>query len=207
MADTAPWLEPLVLEGRLIRLLPLLPTHAPGLFEAGCEQDIWRFMPYGPMDSLAAMQAWVTLLLERQARGTDLPFVVWHRARSRLVGATRYMNADPPNRTIEIGGTWYGPAYRGTAVNPEAKLLLLEHAFERLGCARVQFRTDLRNVRSQRALARLGAVREGVWREHMILPDGHRRSSVFYSLLQNEWPAVRAGLRQRVAGDEAQAST
>jgi len=94
------------------------------------------------------------------------------------------MNADPPNWTIEIGGTWYGAAYRGTAVNPEAKLLLLEHAFERLG-----------------------AVREGVWREHMILPDGHRRSSVFYSLLQNEWPAVRAGLRQRVAGDEAQAST
>ena len=184
MADPAPWLEPLVLEGRLIRLLPLLPTHAPGLFEVGCDQDIWRFMPYGLTDSLAAMQAWVTLLLERQARGTDLPFVICHRARRRLVGATRYVNADPPNRTIEIGGTWYGAAYRGTAVNPEAKLLLLEQAF-----------------------GRLGAMREGVWREHMILPDGYRRSSVFYSLLQNEWPAVRAGLRQRVAGDEAQAST
>jgi RimJ/RimL family protein N-acetyltransferase len=164
-------------------------------------------MPYGPIDSLAAMQAWVTLLLERLDRGTDLPFVVWHRAHRRLVGATRYMNADPSHRTIEIGGTWYGAAYRGTAVNPEAKLLLLKHAFERLGCARVQFRTDLRDVRSQHALTRLGAVREGVWREHMVLPDGHRRSSVFYSLLQNEWPAVRAGLRQRVAGDEGQAST
>lgn len=94
------------------------------------------------------------------------------------MGATRFINADAANRAIEIGGTWYAAGYRGTTVNPEAKLLLRQHTFEHLGCIRVQFRTDLRNVRSQRALERLGAVREGVWREHMLLPDGHRRRSV-----------------------------
>jgi RimJ/RimL family protein N-acetyltransferase len=202
MTDLVRWLEPLVLEGRAIRLLPLAASHAVGLFEVGHDAEIWRFMPYGSMDSLASMQAWVALLLQRQARGTDLPFAVWHRAQARLVGATRFMTADPSNRTIEIGGTWFGPAHRGTTANPESKRLLLEHAFERLGCIRVQFRTDVRNLRSQRALDRLGAVREGVWREHMILPDGHRRSSVFYSLLVNEWPAVKAGLERRIAGEE-----
>ncbi len=206
MTDTTRWLEPLILEGRFIRLLPLSASHAAALFDVGHDVEIWRFMPYGSMDSLASMQAWVTLLLERQARGTDLPFVVWHRAHARPVGATRFMNADPANRAIEIGGTWFGAPYRGTMANPESKRLLLEHAFERLGCQRVQFRTDLRNVRSQRALERLGAVREGVWREHMILPDGYRRSSVFYSLLKNEWPAVKAGLERRIAGDDSGAT-
>jgi N-acetyltransferase len=206
MKVPVPWLQPLILEGRSIRLLPLASSHAAGLFAVGHEAEIWRFMPYGPMDSLAAMEAWVALLLERQARGSDLPFAVWHRAHGRLVGASRFMNADPSNRSIEIGGTWFGSAYRGTTTNPESKRLLLAHAFETLGCVRVQFRTDLRNVRSQRALERLGAVREGVWREHMIMPDCHRRSSVFYSLLENEWPAVKAGLERRIAGEEVEAT-
>src|SRR4030067_1850984 len=151
------------------------------------------------MDSLADMEAWGALVLGHQARGRDMPFVVFHRGQARVVGATRFMNADAPNRAIEIGGTWYGAGYRETIVTPEAKLLLLQHAFEHLACVRVQFRTDLRNLRSQRALERLGAVREGVWREHMLLPDGHRRSSVVYSVLENEWPAVKAGLMQRRA--------
>jgi RimJ/RimL family protein N-acetyltransferase len=195
-------LEPLILEGRLIRLLPMTAEHAPALFDIGQDEEIWRFMPYGRMDTPANMEAWVAHLLELQARGTDLPFVVHHRERARLVGATRYMNAEPVHRAIEIGGTWYAAGYRGTAVNPESKLLLLQHAFERLGCLRVQFRTDLRNLRSQHALERLGAVREGVLREHMLLPDGYRRSSVIYSVLENEWPAVKAGLMQRVATGE-----
>jgi RimJ/RimL family protein N-acetyltransferase len=200
-------LEPLTLEGRFIRLLPLAATHAQALFDIGRDEDIWRFMPYGRMDSLADMEAWVALLLKHQARGSDMPFVVFHRGQARVVGATRFMNADAPNRAIEIGGTWYAAGYRGTIVNPEAKLLLLQHAFERLACVRVQFRTDLRNLRSQRALERLGAVREGVWREHMLLPDGHRRSSVVYSILENEWPAVKAGLMQRVAKDAVKSAT
>src|SRR4030067_3037871 len=104
------------------------------------------------MDSLADMEAWVPLLLGPQARGRDMPFVVFHRGQPRVVAATRFMKADAPNRAIEIGGTWYGAGYRGTIVNPEAKLLLLRHAFEHLACVRVQFRTDLRNLRPPRAL-------------------------------------------------------
>jgi len=138
------------------------------------------------MDALADMEAWVALLLERQARGSDLPFVVFHRRQARVVGATRFMNADAANRAIEIGGTGYAAGHRGTTVNPEAMLLRVQHAFEHLGCSRLQFRTDLRNVHSQRAPERLGAIREGVWREHMLLPDGPRRSSVVYSVLEIE---------------------
>ncbi len=200
-------LEPLILEGRFIRLVPMSAEHAPALFDIGHDEETWRFMPYGRMDSQANMDGWVAHLLELQARGSDVPFVVEHRGRGRLVGATRFMNAEPAHRAIEIGGTWYAAAYRGTSVNPEAKLLLMQHAFESLGCIRVQFRTDVRNLRSQRALERLGAVREGVLREHMLLHDGHRRSSVIYSVLENEWPAVKAGLMQRVATGKIESVT
>jgi RimJ/RimL family protein N-acetyltransferase len=133
-------------------------------------------------------------MLARQARGTDLPFAVVHLASGQAIGATRYMDIQPANRALEIGGTWYAPAYRRTAVNTEAKYLLLAHAFEALGCVRVQLKTDLRNERSQRAIERIGAQKEGVLRHNLIMPDGHRRSSVYYSILDEEWPAVKARL-------------
>jgi RimJ/RimL family protein N-acetyltransferase len=190
--------QPITLTGRVVRLEPLSLAHVPDLAVAGAHPDIWRFMVYPPARTEADMRNWVEDLLARQARGTDVPFAVVHQPSGRAVGATRYMDIQPANQALEIGGTWYAPEHQRTAVNTESKYLLLTHAFERLGCARVQLKTDLRNERSQRAIERLGAVREGVLRRHMRLPDGTLRSSVYYSILADEWPAVKAGLELKL---------
>ncbi len=187
---------PLTLTGRLIRLEPLSLTHFPDLAEAGKEESLWQYMRYGQVTTEAKMRGLVGQLLEWQARGTDLPFAVIHQERGRAIGMTRFMNIEPANRGLEIGGTWYAPAFQRTGVNTESKYLLLGHAFENLGCLRVQFRTDLRNLRSQKAIERLGAVREGVLRDHMILPDGTLRSSIIYSILRGEWEAVKRHLEE-----------
>jgi len=142
------------------------------------------------------MRSWVLDLLDRQTKGTDLPFTVIHLDSGRAIGATRYLNIRPQDRALEIGGTWYAVEFQRTAVNTECKYLLLKHAFEGLKCIRVQFKTDLRNERSQRALERIGAVKEGILRSHMITPDGYIRDSVFYSILASEWPLVRARLEE-----------
>lgn len=191
-------LHPLTLPGRIIRLEPLSLDHVPALAAAGRDPAIWRYMPYPFDGSEGFMRAWVSEVLARQARGTDLPFAVVVQAGGQAIGATRYMDIRPADRGLEIGGTWYAPAHQRTAANTEAKYLLLRHAFETLGCLRVQLKTDLRNERSQRAIERLGAVREGVLRDHMLMPDGHRRSSVYYSILEAEWPAVKARLEAKL---------
>jgi RimJ/RimL family protein N-acetyltransferase len=179
-----------------VRLEPLTVAHVPALALAGAEPEIWRWMPYGPVISEPAMRAWVEEILSRQARGTDLVFVVIHQSHGLAIGSTRFMDIQPAHDALEIGGTWYGPGYQRTGVNTECKRLLLTHAFETLGAHRVQLKTDLRNERSQRAIERLGAVREGVLREHMRMPDGYRRSSVYYSILASDWPAVRQRLAE-----------
>jgi RimJ/RimL family protein N-acetyltransferase len=191
--------HPLILTGRAVRLEPLSQAHVPDLLIVGLDENIWRFMVYAPVRDEAGMRAWVQDLLERQARGTDLPFAAIHQASGRAVGCTRLMDIQRANRGVEIGGTWYGAAYRRTAVNTECKYLLLRHAFEVWNCIRVQLKTDLRNERSQRAIERIGAVREGVLRNHMILPDGTVRHSVYYSVIDSEWPAVKAGLEAMLA--------
>jgi RimJ/RimL family protein N-acetyltransferase len=192
--------QPVSLIGRVVRLEPLSESHIPDLALAGADETIWRFMPYGLVNSETKMGEWVRDLLGRAARGTDLPFAVIHLDSGKAIGSTRYMDIQPQHRGLEIGGTWYGAAYQRTAVNTECKLLLLTHAFEALGCVRVQLKTDSRNERSQRAIERLGAVREGVLRDHMLMPDGYRRSSVYYSVLQSEWPGVKARLQARLLG-------
>jgi RimJ/RimL family protein N-acetyltransferase len=121
----------------------------------------------------------------------------------KAIGCTRYLDIHPEHRNLEIGGTWYGAPYQGTGVNSEAKYLLLRHAFETLGCIRVQLKTDLRNLRSQRAIERIGAKREGLLREHMILPDGTIRSSVYYSILVSEWPEVKVRLEEMMVRGQA----
>jgi RimJ/RimL family protein N-acetyltransferase len=186
--------QPVTLHGRLVRLEPLAETHVPGLAQVGLDERIWRYMRYGDMRSEADMRQWVRGLLELQAKGTDLPFAVLLQQDGQVAGSTRYLNIDPENRAVEIGGTWYGLQYQRTGVNTECKYLLLGHAFEALGCVRVQLKTDARNLASQRAIERIGAVKEGVLRQHMILPDGAYRDSVFYSILDNEWPGVKAHL-------------
>ena len=191
-------IHPVTLAGRLVRLEPLSEAHVPDLAVVGLDANIWRFMLYGEMRTQEDIRGWVLEMLARQARGADLPFAVIVQHSNKAVGATRYMNIDLKNRGLEIGGTWYGAMYQGTGVNAEAKYLLLRHAFETLGCIRVQIKTDARNLRSQRAIERLGAVREGVLRNHMILPDGQVRDSVYYSILDREWPQVKANLEQRL---------
>ena len=185
---------PVTLVGRVVRLEPLSLEHVPGLSRVGLEDEIWRYMRYGWVRTEAQMRQWVEELLRLQERGSDLPFAVVHLESGEPIGATRYLEIRPQDRAVEIGGTWYGVSYQRTAVNTECKYLLLSHAFERLGCIRVQFKTDLRNGRSQVALERLGAVKEGVLRKHMILPDGAVRDSVYYSIIDSEWPEVKRRL-------------
>lgn len=186
----------IILQGRHVRLEPMTEAHIPALADIGVGQPFWDFMVYGRMETAGDMRAWVLDILSRAEKGTDLPFVAIHLASRRVAGATRYMNIMPNDRGLEIGGTWYGAEFQRTVVNTECKYLLLRHAFEDLGCIRVQLKTDSRNERSQKAIERLGALKEGVLRNHMILPDGHIRHSVYYSILDTEWPDVKKRLEE-----------
>ena len=195
---TTPWISPIILNGKYVRLEPMTEDHISGLAEIGVGQTFWDFMLYGRMDSVEDMRNWVRDILSRAQNGTDLPFVAIHVASGKVAGATRYLNIMPKDRGLEIGGTWYGTEYQRTTVNTECKYLLLTHAFEKLGCIRVQLKTDLRNVRSQKAIERIGAKREGILRNHMILPSGQFRDSVFYSILDSEWPEVKKRLEESI---------
>jgi N-acetyltransferase len=192
-------IHPITLIGKIIRLEPLTEAHVAGLAQVGIDENIWRFMLYGDMCSEDDLHSWVRDLLNRQRNGNDLPFTVIFLDSGKPIGCTRYLDIHHEHRNLEIGGTWYGAEYQGTLVNTEAKYLLLQHAFETLGCIRVQLKTDLRNLRSQRAIERIGAQREGVLRDHMILPDRFVRSSVYYSILREEWPGVKSILETRLA--------
>ncbi len=192
-------IHPLILSGRVVRLEPLSLDHVPDLTIAGQDESIWRYMLYGSIQNEAQMRAWALDMLQRQSEGTDLPFAVIYLQTGRAIGATRYLNIRLKDRGLEIGGTWYAPAYQRTAVNTESKFLLLRHAFETLACVRVQLKTDLRNDRSQRAIERLGAVKEGILRNHLFLSDGTLRHSVMYSIIDSEWPAVKADLEQKLS--------
>jgi len=191
--------KPVVLRGKYVRLEPMSEAHVPGLSEIGAGQTFWDFMVYGNVNTEDDMRSWVRDLLSRAEKGTDLPFVAIHLVLGRVSGATRYLNIMPKDRGLEIGGTWYGLDFQRTPVNTECKYLLLKHAFESLGCIRVQLKTDLRNERSQKAIERIGAEKEGVLRNHMILPDGRYRDSVFYSILDTEWGEVKKRLEQMMA--------
>jgi RimJ/RimL family protein N-acetyltransferase len=193
---TTPWISPVTLQGKHARLEPLSEAHIPGLTAIGAGQVFWDFMLYGNITTEDDMRNWVRDILSRAEKGTDLPFAVIHLESGRVAGATRYLNIVPKDRGLEIGGTWYGTEFQRTAVNTECKYLLLTHAFETLKCIRVQLKTDLRNTRSQKAIERIGAKKEGVLRNHMILTDGRYRDSVFYSIIDSEWEAVKQKLEE-----------
>ena len=188
--------KPVTLTGKVVRLEPLSEAHVPGLTAVGMNDEIWRWMPYGVMKNEDDIRRWVQNLLTQIASGSVMPFAVIQLASGRVAGATRYMDIHPKDYALEIGGTWYGVEFQRTAVNTEAKYLLLRHAFEDLKCIRVQIKTDLRNERSQKAIERIGALREGVLRNSMIMPDGYYRSSVYYGILDDEWPVVKARLEE-----------
>ncbi len=191
-------IEPVTLYGNLVRLEPLTIDHAPGLAQVGNDSNIWQYMLYGDVNSPEKMASWVRDILSRQAQATDLAFAVRHLASGRLAGATRYLDIRPVHRGLEIGGTWYGVEFQRTRVNTEAKYLLLKHAFETLDAIRVQFKADSRNARSLQAIERLGAQREGILRNHMILENGLFRDSVYFSILDSEWPAVKQRLEEKL---------
>ncbi len=190
-------LDPVTLEGELARLEPLLPDHLAGLVEVGLDAAIWRWM-YAPIVTPEAMRGWLDAALANASAGTERPFATIERASGRVVGSTRFMSLALEHRRLEIGWTWLAPAWQGSGINTEVKLLQLEHAFERIGCRRVEFKTDSLNERSRAALLGIGAQFEGVFRNHMIMADGRQRHSAYYSVIDSEWPAVRDRLRASV---------
>lgn len=191
--------EPVTLTGKLIKLEPLQLSHAEELFVVAQDQDIWAWMPNNPGLSLETMQNYLQKSLRWQEAGTDLPFLIRELVSGQALGSTRYLNIESYDRGLEIGGTWLGADARRTGVNTECKYLLLSHAFETLGAIRVQFKTDSRNLRSQRAIERIGGVKEGVLRNHMIVQNGYYRDSVYYSIIESEWPQVKENLLAKMA--------
>jgi len=189
-----PFRPPVLIQGRYVDLIPLTPEQLPALAEAGRFPEIWTYILSGSADTPERMRELVGLLLERQSAGTDLAFTVVRKSDGAPVGMTRFLNIEPAHDTVEIGGSWLTPSLWRTPMNTDAKRRMLAYAFEVGGVHRVQLRTDLRNQRSQRAIERLGAVREGILREHLVTRDGWHRSSVCYSILFEEWPKVRARL-------------
>ena len=192
-------LEPITLEGRFVRLEPLQLHHAKDLYEASQDKRIWAYMPLNPSGSLEAMNTLIESALREQQTGAILPFAIVDIATDRAVGSTRYLDIRLPDRGLEIGWTWLTPTVQRTGVNTECKYLLLRHAFETLKMIRGQLKTDSRNIKSQQAIERIGGKREGVLRNHMILPNGYIRHSVYYSILDSEWPDVKAALEEKMS--------
>jgi RimJ/RimL family protein N-acetyltransferase len=184
------------LEGKIVRLEPLARRHEKGLFEAARDERIWRWMPYDASESEGSFHAWLEDALSASESGTEAAFATV--VAGEPVGSTRYLALRPEHRVLEIGWTWLAPAYWQTGANVEAKMLMLEHAFENLGCLRVEFKTDSRNERSRAALTALPAQFEGVFRKHMLVRGGQRRDSAYYSIIDDEWPEVRDNLGLRL---------
>jgi RimJ/RimL family protein N-acetyltransferase len=188
--------QPVTLEGTSVRLVPSSEDHAEELAQIATPETFQFFVTGAPRSYDAEGMAHYVRV--RNADPTVLPFTVVDKSSGRAVGMSTYLDIRPAHRGLEIGMTWYAEHYRGTRVNPEAKLLLLEHAFTELGCVRVQLKTDERNVQSQNAILKLGARFEGILRNHMIFENGFIRNTYMYSILPNEWPSVRAGLEARL---------
>ncbi len=191
-------IQPVTLEGRHIRLEPLSAAHLDALCEVGLDEDLWRWIPVQVRNG-DEMRGYIETALEEQAAGSSLPFATVERAFGRAIGSTRYMNIDRANRRVEIGSTWIGKPWQRTAVNTEAKYLMLRHAFETLGCIRVELKTDSLNQRSRNAIIRLGAKEEGTLRNHMICSTGRIRHTVYFSIIDSEWAVVKAGLEEKLS--------
>jgi RimJ/RimL family protein N-acetyltransferase len=186
-------LSPITLEGKVVRLEPLTLEHVAPLCAVGLDPSIWTIAA-NRMHTADDMRAYVEGALEMQRTGTALPFATVERTTGAVVGSTRFANADHAHRRVEIGWTWIAPPWQRTAVNTEAKLLMLRHAFDVMECRRVELKTNALNARSRAAMLRIGATEEGTLRQHMVQPDGSSRDSVYFSILDREWPSVRQRL-------------
>ena len=189
-------LQPVILVGEHVRLEPIGQQHARDLYAVGKDESIWRYLPRPAFADLDDARAWIESCVAAREAGTTIQFAVMHGLEERAIGSTGYLDIDRPNRALEIGMTWYGVDYQRTSVNTECKYLMLRHAFDDLGALRVCLKTDHRNERSQRAIERIGAVRDGVLRNHRIAWDGANRHSVYYSIIDTEWPGVKDRLEK-----------
>src|SRR5712671_2835885 len=193
---------PVILEGRYVRLEPLTAEHAAGLAEIGLDEDLWRWIP-SPVHTFEEMSAYVRTALGEWTDGSALPFALIDKTSGRVIGSTRYGNIDRVHHRLEIGWTWLARQWQRSAINTEAKYLLLRHAFETLKCIRVELKTDLLNDRSRAAILRIGARQEGIFRNHMITANGRSRHTVYFSIVDSEWPEVKARLFSRLNSREA----
>ena len=190
-------IERVTLEGLFVRLEPLGEHHHAALCEAGLDPELWKLIPIR-VQTPEDMRLWIRKLLEAESKGTDLPFATGDRSSGKVVGGTRFMNIDIVNRHVEIGGTWVAPQWQRTAINTEAKYLMLQHAFEVWKCFRVELKTDALNQKSRDAILRIGAKEEGTLRKHTITWDGRVRDTVYFSILDTEWPRVKLDLEQKI---------
>lgn len=190
--------EPITLEGQHVRLEPLSPAHHAQLCKIGLDEELWRWVVQ-PVRTPEEMRAYIEEALQAQAAGTALPFATVEKASGRAIGSTRFGNIDRVNRHVEIGWTWLGLKWQRTAANTEAKYLMLRHAFETWRCLRVEFKTDSLNEPSRQALLRIGAKEEGIFRNHMITFTGRLRHSVYYSIIDSEWPKLKTHLEKKLS--------
>jgi N-acetyltransferase len=191
-------LEPVTLTGRFVRLEPLSLDHWDGLCRVGLDPELWRWIPF-PVTNESEMRDYVETALADQHGGSALPFAVIDAQSGAVIGSTRYGAISEANRRVEIGWTWYARARQRTPVNTEAKLLLLTHAFERLGMIRVELKTDALNEKSRNAILRIGATQEGIFRRHLICRSGRIRDTVYFSILDGEWPEKKQALETRLS--------
>lgn len=193
-----PWVEPVTLEGTVVRLEPLSLDHLPGLTNVGLDGELWRWT-LAVNQTPGDMRNYVEVALAAAAAGMEIPFASIERSSGKVIGSTRYLSIEPHHRRLEIGYTWIAPAWQRTAINTEAKLLMLTHAFNGLGALRVEFKTDSLNERSRAALLGIGATEEGTMRNHLVTDSGRRRHSVYFSVIEEDWPQVRQHLETRLS--------
>ncbi|WP_047047015.1 GNAT family N-acetyltransferase [Vibrio mexicanus] len=191
------WLKEIELESTTVKLIPLKEEHADALVEAASDGELWDLW-YTSVPNHETVQGYVAMALETKKQGLSMPFVVVDKATGKIIGATRYCNADSENQRVEIGYTWYAKSYQRSAVNTECKLLLLQHAFESLDAIAVEFCTHWHNQASRQAIAKLGAKQDGILRNHKRMPDGSYRDTVVFSIINQEWPAVKNHLTHRL---------
>ena len=190
-------ITPVTLEGRHVRLEPLTMAHLTGLAQVGLDEELWRWIPT-QVRTTEEMAAYIETALDEQRRGVSLPFAIVEKTTGRVIGSTRYGNIDRTHHRVEIGWTWVAREWQRTAMNTEAKYLLLRHAFETLGCMRVELKTDTLNERSRAAILRIGAREEGIFRNHMITASGRIRNTVYFSIIDSEWPQVKVRLESKL---------
>jgi N-acetyltransferase len=191
-------IEACTLEGEHVRLEPLGLQHCAHLAEVGCTEEVWRYLT-GPLRTEADVREFIETAVKWRSEGTAVPFATVDKATGLAVGSTRFANIVPEHRRVEIGWTWVAPRWQRSAINTEAKYLMLRHAFETWGCGRVELKTNSLNENSRRAIARIGAKEEGTLRNHMVNPDGTFRHTVYYSIIDGEWHGVKRALEERLA--------